>query len=264
MEEFRLFFEKIWAMVILITNDDGIHSNGIRDLSRVLSKKHEIYIVAPDRERSAVSHSLTLHKPLRAKEVEIYGSKGAWETSGTPSDCVKLAVYTLLPKKPDLLISGINRGANLGTDVLYSGTVAGAMEGAFLGIPSVAVSNVSFDRKQDYTFSANLTLKLISLIEKILKPEVIFNVNIPDCLEDETKGFKLVPLQLRNYKNLIETRLDPKGEKYYWLYGIPDESNSNIDSDISAIKRNFVSVTPLHWDLTDTFSLGNIKKLGIF
>jgi 5'-nucleotidase len=251
-------------MVILITNDDGIRSNGIRDLSKVLSKKHEIYVVAPDRERSAVSHSLTLHKPLRAKEVEIQGSQGAWETSGTPSDCVKLAVYTLLPKKPDLLISGINRGANLGTDVLYSGTVAGAMEGAFLGIPSVAVSNVCFERKKDYTFSASLTLKLIDSIEKILEPEVIFNVNIPDCLGEEIKGFRLVPLQLRNYKNLIETRLDPKGEKYYWLYGVPDDSTSNVDSDISAIKRNFVSVTPLHWDLTDKFSLKKIKKLSIF
>lgn len=251
-------------MVILLTNDDGIHSYGIRDLSKVLSKEHEIYIVAPDRERSATSHSLTLHKPLRAKEVEIYGAKKAWETNGTPSDCVKLGVYVLLSKRPDLLISGINRGANLGTDVLYSGTVAAAMEGAFLGIPSIAVSNVSFEKKIDYTLSANLTSRFINSVEKILEPGVIFNVNVPDCLEEEIKGFKLVSLQLRNYKNLIETRVDPKGEKYYWLYGVPDETSSDIDSDINAIKRKYVSITPLHWDLTNISLLEKIKNLGIF
>ncbi|WP_448590131.1 5'/3'-nucleotidase SurE [Thermodesulfobium sp.] len=251
-------------MVILLTNDDGIHSYGIRDLSKVLSKEHEIYIVAPDRERSATSHSLTLHKPLRAKEVEIYGAKKAWETNGTPSDCVKLGVYVLLSKRPDLLISGINRGANLGTDVLYSGTVAAAMEGAFLGIPSIAVSNVSFEKKIDFTLSANLTSRFISSVEKILEPGVIFNVNVPDCLEEEIKGFKLVSLQLRNYKNLIETRVDPKGEKYYWLYGVPDETSSDIDSDINAIKRKYVSITPLHWDLTNISLLEKIKNLGIF
>ncbi|AEE14870.1 Multifunctional protein surE [Thermodesulfobium narugense DSM 14796] len=251
-------------MVILLTNDDGIRSYGIRDLSKILSKRHEIYVVAPERERSAASHSLTLHKPLRAKEVEIYGARGAWETNGTPSDCVKLAMYALLPRKPDLLISGINRGANLGTDVLYSGTVAAAMEGAFLGIPSIAVSHVSFERKKDYINSSNLTLKFINIIEKILEPGIIFNVNIPDCLENEIKGFKLVSLQLRNYKNLIETRVDPKGEKYYWLYGIPDETISDHDSDISAIKKNYVSITPLHWDLTNSILLERIKKMGIF
>ncbi|AWB10570.1 5'-nucleotidase /3'-nucleotidase /exopolyphosphatase [Thermodesulfobium acidiphilum] len=251
-------------MVILLTNDDGIRSYGIRDLSKILSQEHEIYVVAPERERSAASHSLTLHKPLRAKEVEINGAKGAWETNGTPSDCVKLAIYALLPRKPDLLISGINRGANLGTDVLYSGTVAAAMEGAFLGIPSIAVSHVSFERKKDYIKSSNLILKFINIVEKILEPGVIFNVNIPDCLENEIKGFKLVSLQLRNYKNLIETRVDPKGEKYYWLYGVPDETISDFDSDIGAIKKNYISITPLHWDLTNLTLLERIKKMNIF
>ena len=171
-------------MKILISNDDGIHADGIAALSKALCREHEVYIVAPDRERSAAGHSLTLHTPLRVDEIEPrYGSKRSWTTSGTPGDCVKIAINAILApeEKPDIVITGINHGPNLGTDILYSGTVSCAMEGAVMGYPSLAVSLCSMDYGENsFDYTANFVAKFLPKIKQINFPKrTILNINVP-------------------------------------------------------------------------------------
>jgi 5'-nucleotidase len=240
-------------MRILISNDDGIYAPGVRALAEVLSDtEHKITVVCPDRERSATGHALTLQEPLRIEQViGVYPANiEAWACSGTPSDTVKLALDALLSDRPDLVLSGINRGANLGTDVLYSGTVSAAMEGVLEGVPSVAFSLASF-MHLDFSAAANYAKKIVNKIAASpLDEPILLNVNIPAIAEEDICGAVVTRLGIRRYRDQFEKRIDPRGKTYYWLSGIIIESEAEADTDVQAIKNNYVTITPLKYDLT--------------
>lgn len=243
-------------MRILISNDDGIHSAGLRALAEKLCINNEVYVIAPDRERSAAGHSLTLHRPLRVEKVDI-GVKvaQAWETTGTPGDCVKIGINSILgnDKKPDLVISGINYGPNLGADVLYSGTVSAALEGAVLGYPSIAVSlfgNGDF-LDSDFIYSADFISRFIKNIAKINFPKkTILNINIPAIDAEEIVGIQITKLGTRMYTDTYEKRIDPRGKTYYWLAGEFLEIEEEEGTDITAIRNNKISITPVTFEMT--------------
>ncbi len=238
-------------MKILITNDDGIFAEGLFKLACSLEKIAEIFIVAPDRQRSATGHAITMHDPIRASKVKLLDRDfEAWSVSGTPADCVKLGVEVLLQDQPDLIFSGINSGANLGTDVLYSGTVSAAIEGAILGFPSIAVSLADFSQF-DYDYAAEFSATLArKMIENKLPPDTLLNVNVPNCKKEEIKDVKITTLGVRKYKNSFIERTDPRGQVYYWLGGeIVDEDHPE-ETDLYCVKNKSISITPIHFDLT--------------
>ncbi|KUO52198.1 MAG: 5'/3'-nucleotidase SurE [Desulfitibacter sp. BRH_c19] len=241
-------------MQILITNDDGIEALGINELRKELSTLGSITVVAPDRERSASGHGITIHKPLRVHKMD-YENCTAFAVSGTPADCVKLAIQELMELPPDIIVSGINSGANLGTDVLYSGTVSAAFEGIIAGIPSIAVS-LALNKKSNYSMAAQITSKIIQkLLKERLPEETILNINVPDIETDNNIEFEITKLGIRKYTDSIEKRIDPRGYEYYWVGGqvidIECTKNDKICTDISAIVQNRVSITPIHLDLTN-------------
>jgi 5'-nucleotidase len=209
-------------MKILVSNDDGIFAAGIRELANALAEAgHQVSVVCPDRERSATGHGLTLHKPLRAEPIDTIFDKRvqAWACSGTPADCVKLALDALMDTPPDLVLSGINQGANLGSDVLYSGTVSAAMEGVLEGISSIAFSLASFGFRQFQPASAFACRLVEHLMRYPLAMPVLLNVNIPPVAADAIKGVVVARLGVRRYIDLFEKRIDPRGQTYYWLAG---------------------------------------------
>ncbi|SMB97887.1 5'-nucleotidase /3'-nucleotidase /exopolyphosphatase [Thermanaeromonas toyohensis ToBE] len=238
-------------MLFLLTNDDGIAAEGLRVLGRKLASRGQVFIVAPERERSAIGHGITMHKPLRVTEVELAPDLKGFAVNGTPADCVKLALEALLPQPPDVVVSGINRGENLGTDVLYSGTVSGAIEGCINGIPSLAVS-LAGEKESDYSFAAAFTASLCQYIaQRGLPPGTFLNVNIPNLPPEDISGIALTRLGQRRYINTIERRIDPRGKAYFWLAGEVKDLDADPDTDIGALLRKFISITPLHLDLTD-------------
>jgi 5'-nucleotidase len=249
---------------ILISNDDGIYAPGLRALAKHLSSDpaNEVYVVAPDRERSATGHALTLHKPLRVDEVALEGNvKGAWSTTGTPSDCVKFAVIALLDKTPpDIIVSGINSGANLGNDVLYSGTVSAAMEGAFLNIPSIAVSSVSRQLEGFETAAQFMTSFVKILPTAELPPATLLNINVPKLPLHEIKGVCITKLGYRIYNDSFEKRVDPHGKNYYWLAGHAVQESKEENTDTWAIANEYISVTPIAFDMTDHKSLEKLRR----
>lgn len=253
-------------MRILIANDDGIHAPGIKALAKRLSEdpRHDVYVVAPDRERSATGHSLTLHKPLRVEEVELEGDmRRCWSTTGTPSDCVKLAISVLLEEQPELVVSGINSGPNLGTEVLYSGTVAAAMEGAFLNVPSVAVSLGATGEKKRYDSAAEFMARFIDLYpEAHLGSKTLINVNVPNLPLDEIKGVKVTALGVRLYNDWFEKRHDPRGKDYYWFTGHAIEEGETEGSDAHALLHDFISVTPVTFNMTDRAALKTLQGIS--
>lgn len=240
-------------MNILISNDDGIYAPGVRALAEALSDtEHKITVVCPDRERSATGHALTLQEPLRVDQITgIYPQNiEAWACSGTPSDTVKLALDALLSDPPDLVLSGINRGANLGTDVLYSGTVSAAMEGVLEGVPSIAFSLSSFTHL-DYSASANFAKRMVQAIADYpLEEPILLNVNIPAIAEEDICGAVVTRLGIRRYRDQFEKRIDPRGKIYYWLSGVIIEEEAEPNTDIQAIRDNYITITPLKYDLT--------------
>lgn len=240
-------------MNILISNDDGIYAPGVRALAEALSEtEHRITVVCPDRERSATGHALTLQEPLRVDKITgIYPENvEAWACSGTPSDTVKLALDALLIERPDLVLSGINRGANLGTDVLYSGTVSAAMEGVMEGVPSIAFSLTSFAHL-DFSAAANFAKQMVQVIATYpLEEAILLNVNIPAIASEDICGTVITRLGIRRYKDLFEKRIDPRGKTYYWLSGVVIEEEAEADTDIQAIRDNYITITPLKYDLT--------------
>ena len=241
-------------MHILLTNDDGIDALGINTLRKALSSLGKLTVVAPDRERSATGHGITLHKPLRVHKAN-YDNCTAYSVTGTPADCVKLALEELVDEPPDIVVSGINSGANLGTDVLYSGTVSAAIEGVIAGFPSIAVSLV-LKEKRNYDLAAQIACKVVNkVIKKGLPEETILNINVPDIESTENIDFEITRLGIRRYKDSIEKRVDPRGYEYYWVAGqitdIECNRNKEIHTDISAIAQNKVSITPVHLDLTN-------------
>ncbi|NLZ38462.1 MAG: 5'/3'-nucleotidase SurE [Firmicutes bacterium] len=251
-------------MRILLTNDDGIFAEGLQTLAQEIKKIAETYVVAPDHEQSATGHAITMHRPLRAEKVKYRHSPElpAWSVNGTPADCVKLAVEALLPHKPDLVISGINRGANLGTDVLYSGTVSAAIEGVILGIPAIAVSLAEY-HNPEYEYAAAFIAKLAPVFAKQAKREMILNVNVPCCPAEEIRGVSVNRLGVRHYKNPFEKRTDPRGRTYYWLAGEIVDKSEDKDTDVVAVKKRKISITPIQIDLTNYAMLEDVKKWPI-
>jgi 5'-nucleotidase len=238
-------------MRLLCTNDDGILAPGLETLVRAAEPLGEVYVVAPDREQSATSHSLTLHHPVRP----VLRGDRRWQVDGTPTDCVLLAVEALLPGRPDFVLSGVNHGQNMGEDVLYSGTVAAAMEGLSLGIPSVAVSFAWGDLRADVTRLTDQAALLSGLLRHLLAlPDfprsTLLNVNLPPLPPADVKGVRLTRLGRRVYSGSLSPMTDPWGRKIYWIGGGSAEWSGEPDSDFQAVREGYVSVTPLHLDLT--------------
>ncbi len=239
--------------LILISNDDGIHSVGLKALGSKLRGLGNVYIVAPDRERSASSHSLTLHRPLRVTKA----GEREWSIDGTPTDCVTLAVNSILPRRPDLVISGINLGNNLGEDVLYSGTVSAAMEGTMLGIPSVAISlGAPFEKGMGFAadFAAVVAERMFA---EGLPTDTLLNINVPSV--KNIKGHRITRLGKRFFSDVVIEKIDPRGKKYFWIGGEVERWEGGENSDFYAISRGYVSITPLHFDLTNYSSIERLK-----
>ena len=244
--------------IILVTNDDGIHSPGLIALSRAMKELGNVYIIAPDRERSAVSHSLTLHRPLKAEKL----SEDVFSIDGTPTDCVILAISKLLPERPALVASGINRGGNLGGDISYSGTVSGAIEGAILGIPSFAISLVTGDEPQPIHFetaSAFATRIGRSILEKSLPPDTLLNINVPNTDKSKILGIRFTRQGKIVYNNAIQEIHDPRGKRHYWLGGSQFHVEREEDTDVQAVSDSYISITPIHLDLTNYEALNFLR-----
>jgi 5'-nucleotidase len=242
--------------LILVTNDDGVYSKGILDLFRAIQTIGKAVIVAPDREKSAVSHSLTLHRPLKIEKIE----QDIYALNGTPTDCVTIAVSKVLQSKPDLVLSGINRGGNLGDDITYSGTVSAAIEGTILGIPSMAVSLAG---EKDYRFStASKYAKKIAqmILDEGLPDDTLLNVNVPNVPAGEINGAFFTRQGKRIYDNAVQEMLDPRGAKHYWIGGGIPLWKEGIDTDFYAVKKGYVSITPIHLDLTNFDALDLLKN----
>lgn len=234
-------------MHILVSNDDGYRAPGIRALAAALRAVAEVTVVAPDRDRSGASNSLTLDDPLRVFEVE----PGVFSVFGTPTDCVHLAVTGLLDPQPDMVISGVNAGANMGDDVLYSGTVAAAMEGRSLGRPAIAVSLVSRDAPSHFDAAARVACILLErLAAEPLPADTILNVNVPDLPWEDIRGFEATRLGQRHRAEAAVRATDPRGRPIYWIGPAGPEQDAGPGTDFHAVRRGFVSITPLQIDLT--------------
>ena len=231
---------------LLLSNDDGCHAPGLRALARELSTEYDLDVVAPDRNRSGASNSLTLSNPLRANQHD----DGVWCVDGTPTDCVHLALTGLLEHKPALVVSGINNGANLGDDVLYSGTVAAAMEGRFLGAPAIAVSTTNFDPDHYETAARIARLLVAKLLREPLPADTILNVNVPDVPFDALTGIEVVRLGRRHLAEATVPDTDPRGRRIYWVGAAGPEADCGPGTDFDAIARNAVAITPIVTDLT--------------
>jgi len=244
-------------MKILVTNDDGIHARGITILAEELRKLGTVTVVAPDRERSAVGHALTLHHPLRAMEM----SPSVFAVDGTPTDCVNLGLHNLIGFKPDIVVSGINRGANLGDDVTYSGTVSAAMEATLMGIPAFAVSLATGVLEGNYLPAAEFAARLArKIFESGLPADTFLNVNVPDIPGSELLAPVITRQGKRRYEGLIIDKIDPRGRKYYWI-GNGEQNFMDIEgTDYHAVSRGYISITPLHLDLTNYDSMETLKR----
>jgi 5'-nucleotidase len=249
-------------VLILVTNDDGIHSPGILTLAEALVTLGEVVVVAPDRERSAVGHSLTLYSPLRAEEIRT----GFFAVDGTPTDCVNLGIHGLLSRRPDLVVSGINRGGNLGDDITYSGTVSAAMEATLMGVSafSISLEGRSF-QQEDFVEAGRCASYLASLVlQNGLPTDTFLNVNVPS---GAPCGFRLTRQGKRRYGEVVIEKTDPRGRKYYWIGGGELGFQDVEGTDFHAVQAGFVSITPLHLDLTnyrsfDALSSWRLDKLS--
>jgi 5'-nucleotidase len=242
-------------VLILLTNDDGIHSAGLQALAEQLQALGRVVVVAPDRERSAIGHALTLHSPLRVEEI----IKDRWAVSGTPTDAVILGICTLLQEKPDLVISGINKGGNMGDDLSYSGTVAAAMEATRMGVPAIAMSLASQSFKyDDFADAANIARRLaITVLEHGLPADTFINTNVPDR---KPLGVKLTRQGKRVYEDAVVEKRDPRGRSYYWI-GAGELGFQNLaGTDFHAVHNGYVSVTPLHLDLTNYAAMDRLRQ----
>ncbi len=250
--------------LILVTNDDGIAAPGIRALIAVANEFGKVVVVAPDSPQSGKGHGITISDPLRLNKVDIYGDDiEAYECTGTPVDCVKLAVHIPLKnRKPDLCISGINHGSNASINILYSGTMAAAMEAAMEGIPSIGFSLLDFSFDADFRGAQAYARKIIKFaLTKPLRPGQLLNVNIPKLPEAEIKGIKVCRQAKGHYTEEFAESLDPRGQKYYWLTGVFVCNDDRTDTDIRALESGYVSVVPSLFDLTDEKGMQEIGKV---
>jgi 5'-nucleotidase len=258
-------------MRILLTNDDGVYAPGLAAMERALRKLGEVFVVAPLREQSGVAHSITFLTPLQVRKVYVNDKHWAWTVDGSPADCVKLAVASILPERPDLVVSGMNGGINAGINVLYSGTVAAAVEGVIYGIPSVAVS-LQYDENEPFQQAADLA---VDVIGKILKQPSekqdgfaarLYNINGPlKALQNSAPEVRVVPRDATQYWETFERRTEPMGRPYYWLSGRPDprqpkNKNPQRLTDMSALSQGYITVTPLNFDVTDKQSLNEMAN----
>lgn len=245
---------------ILVTNDDGIYAPGILALNNSMKEIGDAYVVAPDYERSAVGHAITLSDPLRVLEVDRNGEFFGWAVNGTPADCVKLATKAILNFKPDLVVSGINQGPNTAINVIYSGTVSAATEGTIMDIPSIAFSVTSF-RKVDFSFASLVAKKIAGLVLQHGLPQgTLLNVNIPALPEEQIKGIKITRQGRGRYEEAFEKRIDPMNRTYYWLGGKRLFLDTDEDIDEVANQNQYVSITPLQYDLTNYKMLDELKS----
>lgn len=247
-------------MRFLVTNDDGYLAPGIRSMARALEDLGEVVVVAPDREQSATSHSLTLHHPLRVRQT----GEDRYHVDGTPTDCVMLAVSAILEEKPDYVFSGINHGGNMGEDVLYSGTVSAAMEGTLLGIPSVGISLVHGDERWLEGYESvvrDLARRIISEpVDKLFSRDTLLNVNLPDRDPAEVAGIRVTSLGKRVYIDPVVTDKDPHGKTYYWVGGGEPSWESPEGSDYHAVQEGHISITPIHLDLTNHAVIPELQR----
>ncbi len=241
-------------MHILLSNDDGYRAPGLRALAEILSVDHRISVVAPERDRSGASNSLTLERPLRAQRAD----NGFYFVDGTPTDCVHLALTGLLDDAPEMVISGINAGANMGDDVLYSGTVAAAMEGRHLGLPAIAVSLTSFQPAYFATAATAIKRIVDKLRHGALPANSILNINVPDVSYEEIQGFRATRLGNRHQSEGVIRQIDPRGEPMYWVGPPGRAQDAGAGTDFHAVEHNYISVTPLQIDLTRYDSLQSL------
>jgi 5'-nucleotidase len=238
---------------ILVSNDDGVHAPGLAALAAALEALGDVYVVAPDRERSAVGHALTLHRPLR---VEALGER-RFAINGTPTDCVNLGMLGLLPVRPDIVVSGVNAGSNLGDDVTYSGTVSAAMEGSLLGVPGVAVSLVDAREPGDFDAAAAAAVRIVRLVLRDRRAgTTLLNINVP---RGRPRGIRMTRLGRRVYSERVIAERDPRGKLYYWIGAGPPAWEGGDDTDFAAVHAGYISVTPLHLDLTSYEGLRDLK-----
>jgi 5'-nucleotidase len=250
-------------MKILLTNDDGVRAPGIVTLAEEMKSLGRVVVVAPATQQSAVSHSITLHKPLRCVEEPDFPVEGveAWSTNGTPTDAVLLGIHAIFREKPDVIISGINSGPNLGADVTYSGTVAGAMEGVVAHVPSIAASMGAFE-KLEYSDCARFVKHIARIVGSGCFPsDVLLNINYPNLPPDEIKGIAITKLGLRWYEDVIHERVDPRGRKYYWITGKKVLFGREAGTDAFELERGYISVTPLTLDMTRTPLMEKVAEI---
>lgn len=248
-------------MNVLVTNDDGIYARGIDAIVQKFKEKgHNVFVVAPDRERSASGQAITLHSPIMVKEVDKWEGVTAYAIDGTPTDCSKIGLTELIKEPIDVVVSGINRGPNLGTDVLYSGTVSAAIEAAIIGVPAIAISLADFNNL-DYSYAAKVAEQLaLELIERGVPEDTLLNVNVPNIPEEEIKGIAITALGERRYKESFHRRVDPRGKVYYWMAGEVEDFYQDEDADVVKIKENYVTVSPIHFDFTKYNLLNMLKE----
>jgi len=243
---------------ILVTNDDGIASPGLLALIVAMRALGDVWVVAPDRERNAIGHALTLHKPLRINRA----GKQMFSINGTPTDCVNLALKKLLPVPPALVVSGINQGVNLGDDVTYSGTVAAALEGTILGVPSIAISQEG-GRFFRFKVAAIYAVRVAKMVLRYgLPEETLLNVNVPDRPLASIAGVRMTTLSRRRFDDPIVEKVDPHGRKYYWIAGTRVTWDRQKDSDHEAVRLGMVSITPIHLDITHHAALERLRGWG--
>jgi 5'-nucleotidase len=259
--------KKTTKPVILITNDDDITSPGIRNLVEAVRDLGKVVVVAPDKPQSGMGHAITIGSPLRMNQVKLFGDDiEAWQTSGTPVDCVKLAVDKVLHRKPDICLSGINHGANHSINVIYSGTMSAAMEASIEGIPSIGFSLLDYNYNADFEASRFYVRKLVSAIieSKPKDPHFLLNVNIPSVPLKEIKGMKVCKQAYAKYDEEFDERIDPQGKKYYWLTGVFKNFDKGKDTDVWALQNNYVSVVPIQFDLTNYTLKKQLEKNKLF
>lgn len=251
---------------LLLTNDDGIEAEGLYRLYQEFcrDKRFEVVVIAPDKERSAVGHAITVFNPIPVWEETRDGKFFGYAVDGTPADCVKLAVKAILDRKPDLVISGINKGSNMGENVIYSGTVSAATEGTVYDIPSLAIS-VDNLKNPSYDFAARFARKMANLImdKGGLPSKVLLNINLPDLPEHQIKGVKVTCQSTAKFNDYFIKRVDPRGRDYYWMDGEFVEVCKNESDDYNAVKNGYISITPVHYDMTDYGRIDYFKKWNI-
>jgi 5'-nucleotidase len=251
------------SLHILVSNDDGITAPGIHTLVHELRKVARVTVVAPDKQQSAVGHAITMNYPIRAVPFKQNDEFFGYAVEGTPADAVKLAVRFLLKEKPDLLISGINHGSNTAINIIYSGTVSAATEGMILGIPSIAVSLTTYG-EPDFSYAARFASQLALLVAKRGLPKgTLLNVNVPAVEEKEIRGVLLTQQGKSSWDDTFDVRRDPANREYYWLTGKMNVTDTELDTDQIAIREKYVSITPIHYDLTDREMLEKMKSWGL-